>query len=52
MGKITVEISDSVEKALRRYIADRFWENPKGKLSAFVEEAIKEKLEKVGMKVE
>jgi len=40
MGKISVEISDEIEKKIRKYIADRFWENPYGKLSKIVEEAL------------
>jgi len=50
MGKLTVEISDEIEKRLRRYIADHFWENPKGKLSQIVEEALREWLSKVEVK--
>lgn len=52
MGKISVEISDEVEKMVRRYIAEHFWENPKGKLSQVVEQALKDWLSKVGVKVE
>lgn len=48
MGKISVEIDDEVERKVRRYIAERFWENPYGKLSKIVEEALKDWLKKVG----
>jgi len=51
MGKITVEISDEVERKVRRYIAQYFWENPKGKLSEIVETALKEWLSKVEREV-
>jgi hypothetical protein len=41
MGKISVEVSDEIEKKIRKYIADRYWQNPFGKLSQIVEEALK-----------
>jgi len=47
LGKISVEISDEVELKIRKYIADKFWRNPKGKLSAIVEEALRDWIRKV-----
>jgi hypothetical protein len=41
LGKISVEISDEVEKVIRKYIAERYWQNPFGKLSQIVEEALR-----------
>jgi Arc/MetJ-type ribon-helix-helix transcriptional regulator len=46
MGKISVEVSDEVEKKIRKYIADHYWQNPFGKLSEIVEEALKMWIEK------
>jgi hypothetical protein len=46
MGKISVEISDEVERKIRKYIADRYYEKPFGKLSQIVEEALKIWIEK------
>jgi hypothetical protein len=48
MGKLSIEISDQVEEKVRRYIAENFWRNPKGKLSEIIEEALKDWLKKVG----
>jgi Arc/MetJ-type ribon-helix-helix transcriptional regulator len=45
VGKISVEISDEVEEAIRRYIAEHYWKNPYGRLSKIVEEALKQWLE-------
>jgi len=50
MGKLSIEVSDEVEEKVRRYIAENFWRNPKGKLSEIIEEALKSWLEKVGYK--
>lgn len=52
MGKISVEISDEVELKIRKYIADKFWRNPKGKLSAIVEQALRDWLKKVDEEIE
>jgi Arc/MetJ-type ribon-helix-helix transcriptional regulator len=46
MGKISVEISDELENKIRKYIAERYWKNPFGKLSEIVEEALKIWIEK------
>ena len=52
LGKISVEISDEVELKIRKYIADKFWRNPKGKLSAIVEQALRDWLKKVDEEIE
>jgi hypothetical protein len=49
VGKLSVEISDEVEEKVRRYIAENFWRNPKGKLSEIVEQALKKWLKEVGV---
>jgi hypothetical protein len=49
VGKVSIEISDDVELKIRRYIAENFWKNPKGKLSEIIEEALKEWLTKKGL---
>ena len=47
MGKLTVSISDDLEKKLRTYIARRFaGEKLYGKLSEIVEEALREWMER------
>ena len=42
MGKITISLSDSIEKKLREYVTRRYPARPFGKLSLVVEEALKE----------
>jgi hypothetical protein len=48
VGKLSIEISNEVEEKIRRYIAENFWRNPKGKLSEIVEQALKDWLKKAG----
>lgn len=45
MGKITVTLEDNVEKKLRIYVSQNFPEQPFGKLSEVVNQAVKEFLE-------
>lgn len=40
MGIITISLSDKVEKQLREYVTSKYPEEPFGKLSKVVEEAI------------
>jgi len=42
MGKITISLSDDVEKRLREHVTKTYPEKPFGKLSQVVEEALKE----------
>lgn len=41
MGKITVTLSDEIEKKLRYFVTTKYPEKPYGKLSEVVEESIK-----------
>ncbi|MCJ7759797.1 ribbon-helix-helix domain-containing protein [Candidatus Bathyarchaeota archaeon] len=46
MGKITVVLSDDVEKELRKHVTAKYPERPYGKLSEVVEEALREWLKR------
>lgn len=46
MGKITITISDEVERRLRTYVTSKYPEKPYGKLSEIVEESLVEFLKK------
>jgi Arc/MetJ-type ribon-helix-helix transcriptional regulator len=41
MGKITVTLSDEVEKKLRHFVTAKYPEKPYGKLSEVVEESLR-----------
>lgn len=41
LGKVTVTLSDEVEKKLRQFVTTKYPEKPYGKLSQVVEEALK-----------
>ncbi|MFH0897457.1 MAG: hypothetical protein V1850_05365 [Candidatus Bathyarchaeota archaeon] len=42
MGKITISLTDTLEKQLREYVTKKYPEKPFGKLSGVVEEALKD----------
>ncbi len=42
MGKITISLSDEIEKRLREHVTKTYPEKPFGKLSKVVEDALKE----------
>jgi len=42
MGKITITLSDDIEKKLRQFVTAKYPEKPYGKLSEVVEEALKD----------
>lgn len=42
MGKITISLSDDVEKRLREHVTKTYPEKPFGKLSKVVEKAVSE----------
>jgi Arc/MetJ-type ribon-helix-helix transcriptional regulator len=45
LGKITVTLSNEIEKKLRQFVTAKYPEKPYGKLSRVVEEALKQWLE-------
>lgn len=46
MGRITVTLTDEIEKKLRSYVSLKYPERPFGKLNKVVEISVKEYLEK------